>query len=500
MKPSSELHELICSLSPNEKGYFKKYCQRSGSTSRKYLQLFDAIAAQKEYDEAKLKKKLADPVLVRNLSSEKNYLLHLILEALISGNTMQDPAHETNLLLSKARWLAAHSFHESAERFAKKARAFATENELFTTELDALDLEWLLWQYLPQQDRPTLEEITEYRKQVIHKLIVTDELRSLDIRLIRLFQQKGIGRDQASLEEYRKLFDESIAFAKQHDPLPVRAKCFLHNISVFYHNASGEAEKSLSELNELLRLLESNSVIRKERLSFYISSLNNLILLHLHLGNYEEVKNKIDLLYRIETETQNQRNTVFITLYNTRFDLYTHTHNWEAAYELSKELRKEFPDFEDKIDNRYTGHIRFAAFRSCFYFGQYKEALYWINQLVQKTAGEPFKTELLMIARICELIIHETLGNYDLLETLLSSASRYLEKNHALYQFEKLTLEFLNERLDDPEKIELLENYERELTKIEADLLEQRVFTYFDFRAWVQARQKNCAIAELLKN
>src|SRR3978361_1090455 len=102
MKPSNDLYDLITSLSPNEKGYFKKQCQKSGTTSRKYIKLFDAIAAQKEYDEKALKKKLNDAVLIRNLSSEKNYLYHLILEAVIGGNFSQDPVLEMEMVLSKA--------------------------------------------------------------------------------------------------------------------------------------------------------------------------------------------------------------------------------------------------------------------------------------------------------------------------------------------------------------------------------------------------------------
>ena len=100
MKPSSDIHALINSLSPNEKGYFKKYCQRNGpNAAKKYLLLFDAIAGQKMYDEGKLKKKLGDATLVRNLPSEKNYLLHLILESQLVSRTTEDPLYECELLI-----------------------------------------------------------------------------------------------------------------------------------------------------------------------------------------------------------------------------------------------------------------------------------------------------------------------------------------------------------------------------------------------------------------
>ena len=488
MKPTADLHALISVLTPNEKGYFKKQCQASGSTSRKYTKLFDAIAAQEKYDEAALKKKLNDVVLVRNLSSEKNYLYHLILETLIGGDTSGDDVLGMKMLLAKAKWLSSHSFFEAAFRFARKVRMWSKENEQFTLQLDALDLEWLLWQYLPEAERRTIEEISEERAAVLATLSVTDRLRALDSKVIRLFQETGIGREESHLENYRALDEESRAVEKGNPHLSVRAKMYLRNIAVFYHNVTGHAEKSRDDLGELIALLDSNPVLKKERLSFYISSLNNLILLLLHLGRYDEAKATIALLESVKAETQNQRNTVFVTRYNTRFDLYTHRGDRESAYRLSQELKKELPHFEAQLDNRYTGHIRFAAFRSCFYAGHLKEALQWINQIVQKPGGEPFKPELLTIARICELVVHETLEHYDLLEKLVESAGRYLEKTNSLYLFEKLMLDFFHEQLKvHPKKTALLKLKEK-LKEIENDLLEKRVFAYFDFREWAEKR------------
>lgn len=498
MKPSSELFDLIQTLTPNEKGYFKKHCQRSGSTSRKYIKLFDAIATQKKYDEEAVRKKLKDPVLERNLSSEKNYLYHLILEALLTSNSSGDPTYEMTRLLAKAKWLATHSFYEAAMRFIRKISAWAEENELFVLHLEALDLEWLLWQYMPNDERRTIEAIAEHRLKVMDRLAQTDRMRTLDIRVIRLFQETGIGREDSDLSKYREIFDESRRHAPKPETLPVRALIFYYNISVFYHNVSGKAEESLDDLQALIRLMDANALIKRERLSFYISSLNNLILLLLHLGRYDEAKETISSLESARPDTQSQRNTVFITLYNTRFDLYTYTRDWNAAAELSRKLKAELPEFENLVDNRYTGHIRFAAFRSCYYCGEWKEALHWINQLVQKTEGEPFKTELLTIARICELIVHETLGNYDLLEKLADSASRYLEKNHSLYQFETLMLDYFRDCLKNPGDKTPLTSLQSKLTEIGNDLLDKRVFMYFDFRAWAEARLKAKTVAEVL--
>jgi hypothetical protein len=222
-------------------------------------------------------------------------------------------------------------------------------------------------------------------------------------------------------------------------------------------------------------------------------------MLLLHMGKYDEAKKTIVLINSTIPETQSQRNTRFITRYNTGFDLYTYLGDWEAAYNLSLELKKEITGFEDKIDNRYTGHIRYAAFRSCFYAGHLKEALQWLNQIVQKPEGEPFKSELVTIARISELMIHETMEHFDLLERLTESAARFLSKTNSLYNFEKLMLDFFHEQIKThPDKKALLK-LQKQLSEIEKNVLEERAFYYFDFRAWVEARIKGCEMKNVLK-
>ena len=49
--PSTELFDLVRSLTKQEKRYYKMYTTLSGGKTNKYLMLFDAIDAQKEYDE-----------------------------------------------------------------------------------------------------------------------------------------------------------------------------------------------------------------------------------------------------------------------------------------------------------------------------------------------------------------------------------------------------------------------------------------------------------------
>lgn len=497
MKPASELHVLIHSLTPNEKGYFKKFCLRNGPNSgKKYLNLFDALAAMKSYDEEKLRQKLSGNS--SHLASEKNYLFHLIIESLLTSRTDADALFECELLVSKARLLSNRSFFEAAARFCERALQKAKVNEYYTYALEALDIEMLLWQYLPHDNRRSLEEIIEERKAVRRDMNITDDLRLIDMSVVRLFQEIGIGRNDEHLAQYRKLYDEAQAVKIANKNLPLRAQIYFYNIGVFYYNVISNAEGSLNDLRAMIALFDTNPVIRKERLSFYISSLNNIILLLMHMGQFEEAQKRIDQLSAIETDTQNHRNTLFITRYNTQFDLYTLSKQWDKLLVLSMKMKEEIREYENRLDNRYTGHVRFAAFRSCFYNGQYKEALQWINQMVQKPKGEPFKPEVVAVARIAEIVLHETMGNYDLAETLLDSAKRFASKNNSYYPFEKVMFDFFTRRFNHPEDNGLFAALKSDLDRISEDPLQRRVMLYFNFSEWAKSRTENVLIRDLI--
>ena len=81
MSKSDVLFQLIKSLSRGEKRNFKLLTQLT-SGDKKYIQLFDAIDKESDYDESKIIKDLKDDDFTRQFSVAKNYLYNSILKSL----------------------------------------------------------------------------------------------------------------------------------------------------------------------------------------------------------------------------------------------------------------------------------------------------------------------------------------------------------------------------------------------------------------------------------
>ena len=78
MKPSTELFNLIQSLSKSEKRFFKLSSSLQDG-EKNYLKLFDAIEKQKSYDEKEIKLLFKAEKFIQHLPSEKNHLYKLMV-------------------------------------------------------------------------------------------------------------------------------------------------------------------------------------------------------------------------------------------------------------------------------------------------------------------------------------------------------------------------------------------------------------------------------------
>ncbi|MBL7786778.1 MAG: hypothetical protein JNM36_12790 [Chitinophagales bacterium] len=90
--PSTDLFDLIQSMTSQEKKYFKQYAARYSSDYQAvYMDIFDAIAAQDNYNEPDIKKQFAHKKeVVKQFAVYKNYLLNTILDALATMQRQQD--------------------------------------------------------------------------------------------------------------------------------------------------------------------------------------------------------------------------------------------------------------------------------------------------------------------------------------------------------------------------------------------------------------------------
>src|SRR5574337_840229 len=127
--PSSDLFELIHSLSKGEKIFFKKYASMYlPNITNKYMQLFEAIEKQSEYNEKEIVRQNHDLAYGNQLSVTKNYLYNQVLDSIA---VQYDSIHAAlRNQLHHVEFLFDKGLYNQSLKALKKAKNFAQEHEL----------------------------------------------------------------------------------------------------------------------------------------------------------------------------------------------------------------------------------------------------------------------------------------------------------------------------------------------------------------------------------
>ena len=127
-KGSEELFNLVHSLTPEEKGYYKKFARRHIPNGSNYLKLFDAVAAQHTFEEASLREKF------KNYAVMKVYLKDYITDGLLLYYKNKHPHVNLFSQIQKIHILLVKGQYSESLRVLKKSIAQSRQMELFSVE------------------------------------------------------------------------------------------------------------------------------------------------------------------------------------------------------------------------------------------------------------------------------------------------------------------------------------------------------------------------------
>src|ERR1051325_1283563 len=130
---------LVQRMNKNEKRHFKLYARSHSPNSGaiNYLELFDLIARQDEYNEEVLIKK--NLVRKEHFRMLKNYLYNLILESLrVLHSNRNDIDNQLSNLISNAFIMREKGIDKEERKFWNKAKDLAIQHERWGPALTAL--------------------------------------------------------------------------------------------------------------------------------------------------------------------------------------------------------------------------------------------------------------------------------------------------------------------------------------------------------------------------
>ncbi|MFN8397320.1 MAG: hypothetical protein U0176_22035 [Bacteroidia bacterium] len=211
MRPDP-LHELIHSLTANERRYFRLHALPGGGDGNSnYMRLFEAILAQSTYDEAAILKAFEGEPLTRHLSSEKNYLYRLILRSLRAMTDSSSIHLQVQAEIHNAMLLFQRGLYHQCKKLLAKARKLAESIEYHHALVEILTWERRLWKIIADKGRHQLaEDLIAAQQRSLAQLEETRAYYDLYDRMFLEAQQHFKHRSDGANPAWEALVNHSL--------------------------------------------------------------------------------------------------------------------------------------------------------------------------------------------------------------------------------------------------------------------------------------------------
>ncbi|MCH2214396.1 MAG: hypothetical protein MK086_04410 [Flavobacteriales bacterium] len=505
MKPSTELFDLVKSLTKSEKRFFKLSSSLQ-SGEKNYLKIFDVIDRQKGYDEEAIKNQFKNETFIKHFPSEKNHLYKLILKSLRSYHSDNSASSVLKQEIKNIEILYKKALFKECNKFLVRAKKIAIEREKFYYWFELLSWEKLLLEeaYEAGEFTKDLDALIKEEQEVIEKLRNLAAYHVLYSKINYVFRSGGYVRsdkDRALVEE----ISHHPLIIGRNTALSHRAATICYYIQGFCATASVDKETAYIKFMRVKEILDQNPLVRDDLPKRYVLTLSNLLRLQIDTGRIDEALEMIELMRKVSKKSafasEDIALRVFKSTYLSEMRIFEKKGNFVKAIENVDTVVKGLQENQGKINKEQE--LLFLNTISTVYFGagRFKESLQWLNRVLND--NEPnLRQDIYSYARLFNLVVHFELGNYDLLEYIIKSTTRYLSKRQRDHELEVVIISNMKKLIRATQNAdwrdhfvafreELVEQLNRQNDKI--------ILDYFNFIVWIDSKIKGISFEEAVK-
>jgi|GEM_PF-5073191 tetratricopeptide (TPR) repeat protein len=499
----SGLFELIKTLSKTEKRYFKKYSGLHNSVkhhSHASL-LFDAFEKMPEYDHDKFKAQNKSKPFYKNLASEKQHLMKIILQSLNEYHRNNNKKTTIQFHLNTFELLFQKRQYKIAEKHLVKALqlSYDSENTMYVFEIyKALGK---LYQHSGNLEKlkQMLDKVKHEEKELFTSIEKEFKLKMIEFKSYYVSRKIGYPRTKKAHSEYEELLKSSSSIARKNPSF--KEKLSLLTIKNFYYDSFPDKTPLMKIREEWIKLAEANEKYLADNSMPYLVSLNNLVNSYDELGMHNEVEKTLEKIIKHPYKNLDEEVRTFIYYYNLKLTSLINAGSFDQCLTLFPLAENGLNKFGRWFHPEYKLSFRYLF--SYGYFGaqKFQQALKWANAIIINYPNETLE-EFYNFARIFILLIYFELGYDGLLASDLRSANRYFNKQKKLFALEKTILDFMKTALK-PEgvgatKTEFIE-LKRKIKELKNSPFEQQLFNLFDWESWVDSKIQNTSFEKIMK-
>jgi hypothetical protein len=514
MKPTTDLFELIGTLTKQEKRYFRLHANRQHRQDgdKSYLVVFVGIEQQVNtrttYDEALLRAELRTHPWHDNLPSIKRYLHDLILESLELFHAGRTPEDELYSLLRRIGLLVRRNLPQQAQKLIRRGLQLAREYHLLLPELELL--RWDLRLISTRLDVKTLEtfatEALPRQRALLLEYRTQSELVAVYTRLTMLERTQGLPRTPEELGAF-----ETLRIEFQHWDASANA-----TPDTLYFNQLGRsvAAYTLGDYATAERLaqqvvaaLAADAYTLRQLPLRYLGSLNHLLhtqRAHHRYADFEHTLTQVQAFAPPDAQLApaHFEAVKFCCLAAHTLHLFADRGAFTEHRPEADRLLRDFEAQRSRLAPLDVFALQLNFFHFYFGCGEFRTALGFLTQILNR-ADLSYQRNMTDYCRILLLITHFELGNIDVLEDgLIRNTHRYFSSRGKLDGVEAFFVRMLQVVIDMPSANELLDGLQwalPRLQELEAAPVSQPYFRAFDPMAWVLSKLHRTPYAQELR-
>lgn len=497
MKNSEELFQLIKSLSGPEKRHFKLISSKYEG-EKHYVDVFNILVKQKNYDEQALRKKIKNKAVFRQLHRIKSYLYKLVLKTISDYNANNSEKSRINKQLEQIQLLMARGLLKHSRKLISKSKKLAYSIGYYPVLIELLKLEKRIC--INTFELEKVKAIEAELKTVWDHTQLVRNYEELNDKMFTLISKEGKARNNKIIKQAEKIIHHPL-LANEKKAGNHQAKHYYYQIHYYYAYFKGDVETGYNYGKAQLSHMESQPAYLMEFQSDHIIILNNLLIFLIDLKKYDELRWYLQKLKTIQPVNRNNKIRIFRNVHTIEQEFYIKIGEFEKGILREKDVIKGMEEYGEKIPLLIQFILLFNLSLLNFGVSKYSKAL----QLLNKAMNLPYmeqRQDMQALGKIFNLIVHFELGNEMLFPYLVRSTYRYLLKQQRIYKYETFILQFIRRlpKASSPRKMkEAFIELKSALEKLQNDSFEKHAFGNFDIISWLESKIEKRNFADCVR-
>lgn len=477
-----QVYHLIKSLTPAEKGHFKKFGLSKAKDS-KYASLFDILNQMDEYDEPELTVRLRKKKVKFSNKTYLQYLYKIVRDSLL--NYHRDKTDIDKIL----------NLYREIEIIKKKGLPFLADRseQALALILDNGIRSFYSFGYLQSYHRVGTSKENVVRRSELaqeglkeaQKWTEIYQMYILDCRMWELVNEYGFHPvSEDGMAAFRNFID--VELQNLPELTDTNSRIILSKLHLIFYGYFGEIETAIQPGLELIRSYKKKgnlSLYRRHNYVLVVSNLLTIILTHQKVRDQKTME--------IVNELESELIAFYPEILEDINDSVSIAHmDYSLLLIDTQLLRSEGLDAKIKgaMDSRKS--IRASTFRyesipvisagAHFISKKYQECLDMILFLREEKRIN--KEEVECTLSFLEIMCHYQLGNSLLIPSLIRRLSRFISKREIKFEFDRIVLAILNniyqENMEKKDVRKKILKHLKKLTDLRSNPRERHFFLY----------------------